>query len=76
MPISRTSGDRDGLHENLAAELALAAYRVVLGTRTQGTWLDLELDLWRALAETVETHADGTVLQPEPVPERLPRTWS
>jgi hypothetical protein len=26
----------------------------VLRTRTQGTWLDLELSLWRALAEKVK----------------------
>ena len=45
----------DALQETLAAELALAAYRVVLGVRTQGIWLDPELDLWRALADTVET---------------------
>ena len=32
-----------------------AAYRVALRTRTGGTWLDLELDLWKALADTVKT---------------------
>jgi hypothetical protein len=47
--------DRDALLETLAAELAVAAYHVALDTRTQGTWLDLELDLWRALAEKVKT---------------------
>ena len=36
-------------------ELTLAAYQVALGTRTQSTWLDLELDLWRALADKVMT---------------------
>jgi hypothetical protein len=41
--------------ETFAAELTLAAYRVALRTRTQGTWLDLELDLWKALAVTVKT---------------------
>jgi hypothetical protein len=44
--------DRDASLEGLAAELTLAAYRVALRTRTRGTWLDLELDLWRALADT------------------------
>ena len=43
------------LLEALAAELTLAAYRAALRTRTGGTWLDLELDLWRALADTVKT---------------------
>ena len=50
-----TPADRDALLETFAAELTLAAYRVALRTRTQGTWLDLELDLWRALADTVKT---------------------
>ena len=48
------SVNREALLETFAAELTLAAYRVALRTRTQGTWLDLELDLWRALAETVK----------------------
>jgi hypothetical protein len=47
--------NRDALLETFAAELTLAAYHVALRTRTQGTWLDLELDLWRALADTVKT---------------------
>jgi len=46
---------RDAPLESFAAELALAAYRVALRTRTQGNWLDLELDLWRTLADTVKT---------------------
>ena len=50
----RTPVDRDALLETLAAELALAAHRVALRTRTQGTWLDLELGLWSALAEKVK----------------------
>jgi hypothetical protein len=51
----RTPIDRDALLERLAAELTLAAYQVALGTGKRGTWLDLELDLWRALAGTVKT---------------------
>ena len=50
-----TPVDRDGLLEAFAAELTLAAYRVALQAGTQGTWLDLELGLWRALAENVKT---------------------
>jgi hypothetical protein len=46
--------NRDALLETFAAELTLAAYRVALRSRTQGTWLDLELGLWRALAEKVK----------------------
>ena len=41
--------------ETFAGELTLAAYRVALRARTEGTWLDLQLDLWRALADTVKT---------------------
>jgi hypothetical protein len=51
----KTLVDREALLESFAAELTLAAYRVALRTRTRGTWLDLELDLWRALADTVKT---------------------
>ncbi len=51
----KTPVNRDALLETLAAELTLAAYRAALRTRTGGTWLDLELDHWRALADTVKT---------------------
>ncbi len=44
---------RNVLPESLAAELAAAAYCVALRTQSEGTWLDLELNLWRALAERV-----------------------
>ena len=52
---SENSVTQDALLETVTAELTLAAYRVALETRTQGTWLDLELDLWRALIEKVKT---------------------
>ena len=51
----KTPVDRDGLLETFAAELTLAAYHVALRSRTQGTWLDLELDLWKVLADKVKT---------------------
>jgi hypothetical protein len=54
-----TSVNRDALLESLAAKLTLAAYRVALRTRTEGTWLDLELDLWRALADTAKSWGEG-----------------
>ena len=56
---SKAPVDRDALLETFAAELALAAHRVALRTRTGDTWLDLELDLWRALADTVKTWGEG-----------------
>jgi hypothetical protein len=51
----KTPVDRDALLESFAADLTVAAYRVALRSRTRGAWLDLELDLWRALADTVKT---------------------
>ena len=52
---SGAAANRDALLEALAAELTLAAYRVALRTRAQGTWLDLELGLWNALTDTVKS---------------------
>ena len=59
-----TPVNRDALLETLAAELTLAAYRVALRTRTKGTWLDLELDLWRALADSARTWGEGIASAP------------
>jgi hypothetical protein len=39
--------------EDLAAELAEAAYLVALRHGVGGSWVDLELDLWQVLADTV-----------------------
>jgi hypothetical protein len=50
-----TARNRDALLDNFAAELTVAAYRVALRHGTGGTWVDLELDLWKALADTVKT---------------------
>jgi hypothetical protein len=44
--------DRDARLDRLAAELTNAVYPVALRHR-RGNWVDLELDLWHALAETV-----------------------
>jgi hypothetical protein len=51
----QTPVNRDALLETFSVELTVAAYRVALQTRTRGTWLELELDLWRALADKVKT---------------------
>ena len=53
---------RDARLEAFAAELALLAYRVALRSIGEGNWLDLELDLWRALATKVRAWG----------PDRLP----
>ena len=49
-----TSGDWDGLLANFAAELTNVAYSVVLQHGMAGSWVDLELDLWKVLAERVQ----------------------
>jgi hypothetical protein len=51
----QTPVNEDARLETFAAELALAAYRVALATHTGVNWLDLELGLWRAMAEAVDT---------------------
>ena len=51
----RITSDRHALRESLAAELTLAAYAVVLRRERAASWLDLELDLWRALSKTVDS---------------------
>jgi hypothetical protein len=45
--------ERDQALERLAAEVATAAYAVALRHGAGGSWLDLELGLWKALARTV-----------------------
>jgi hypothetical protein len=49
-----TTADWDALLDRFAAELTRAAYRVALRRRPSGTWLDLQLDLWQALSDTVK----------------------
>ena len=43
--------------ERFLAELTDAAYRVALKHKIQGSFLDVELDLWSALREIVEKEA-------------------
>lgn len=47
------SADREALLDKFAAELTGAAYHVALRHGVAGTWLDLQLELWQALAQTV-----------------------
>ena len=49
-----TPCDWDTLLVNFAAELANDAYRVALQHGMAGSWVDLELDLWKVLAERVQ----------------------
>jgi hypothetical protein len=60
-PGPRCRVTRDALLETFPAELARAAYCVALPTSTPGTWLDLELDLWKVLADKVKTWGEDIV---------------
>ncbi len=40
--------------DDLVAELTEAAYPIALRHKGGENWLDLELDLWRAMAQTVQ----------------------
>jgi hypothetical protein len=51
------AGNRDTLLENFAAELTSAVYPLVLGHGMRGSWIKVELGLWRALAATVKKWA-------------------
>src|SRR5260370_37859464 len=51
------SWNRDTLLENFAAELTSAAYAVALRHGVEDNWLELELELWEALKETVKKGA-------------------
>ena len=53
----RTARDRDTRFENFAAELTSAVYPLVLRRGPKDSWLQMELGLWRALAETVKRWA-------------------
>ena len=54
---ARATADRDALLDAFVAELTRAAYHAAFRYGAAGTWLDLELDLWRALADTVNQWA-------------------
>ena len=53
------SWNRDTLLENFAAEAASAAYAVALRHGLEDKWLDLQLELWEALKETVKKWDHG-----------------
>jgi hypothetical protein len=55
--IPDTAWDRDILLENFAAELTSAVYPLVLRRGPKGLWVNVELGLWRALAETLQKWA-------------------
>jgi hypothetical protein len=54
---SVSAGEREAALENLAAELTDAAYRVALRHGVGDKWLDLQLDLWRALTHAMKNRS-------------------
>jgi hypothetical protein len=53
-----TGGELNTAVEDFAAELAEVAYPIVLRNAPMENWLDLELELWRALRKTVGEWAE------------------
>ena len=51
--------DQDTFLDTVAAELTSAAYLAALGHGIQGSWIELELDLWRAVAHAVKQWGHG-----------------
>ena len=53
----RAAWDRDNRLENYAAQLTRVVYPLALLHGLKGSWIKLELGLWRALAKTVKKWA-------------------
>ncbi len=51
------AGEPNASLEDLAAELADAAYRLALRHGVGDKWLDLQLDLWGAMTQTIKTRS-------------------
>ena len=62
-----TSGNRNRFLEGLTAELTEAAYAVALRHEAPGSWIDLELDLWKALGDTIQRRVTESAGQREQV---------
>jgi hypothetical protein len=65
---ARTASDKDTLLGTFVAELTTAAYAVALRHGTGHSWLDLQLDLWKALNETVSSWGQGCPAEENPGP--------
>jgi hypothetical protein len=55
------SADRDVLNDTFVARLARAAYEVALRHGGADTWLEVELDMWRALTAVVTASRFQTI---------------
>jgi hypothetical protein len=57
MMNATSGGELDTALENFAAELAEAAYPIVLRHGPAESWLDLQLELWRTMRQAVSKWA-------------------
>jgi hypothetical protein len=75
-----SAAEPDAMAESLAAELTGAVYRIALRHGTSAAWVDLELDLWRALTEAIKkwestgraATADGVAVRRPPCEDSPP----
>ena len=62
MTNTRTEHERDLALEDFAAALTEAVYPVVLRQQPKCSWLDLELNLWQVLGQTIQAMTDASPL--------------
>jgi hypothetical protein len=67
----RTAADLDTFQDTFTAELASAAYRIARRHGAGNSWLNLELDLWRAVVRTVTSWQE--ILRQAGSPDELHR---
>jgi hypothetical protein len=53
--VSFASAERNDKLDQLSADLASSVYQVALRETTPQSWLDLELGLWKAISNRLET---------------------
>jgi hypothetical protein len=53
-PDEASSGNVDRALDDFVAEVTVAAYSVALRHRAGDEWLDLEMDIWKVLDETIK----------------------
>jgi hypothetical protein len=57
--VSIANAERNDQLDQLSADLASSVYQVALRETTPQSWLDLELGLWKAISNQLETkHTD------------------
>ena len=64
MRNSATANDPIAFLEDLTAELTSTAYTVMIRHGGGDNWLDLQLDLWKSLGETVRSYARPAATRP------------